>query len=334
MPSFVKTNGDQFVLSDDESQVVKLKGSNFQTPNHPHFFFDRFDFDWVERGMSQVASLGMNCVRQVVGDDQDSHMEALAKYLAVAERYGVRVYLIPGWPHKYAEEGTLDDRENIEFIRRFVELVRDDHRVLAYDLVNEPDWISNDVWQWDQDRATAAHRLRWLRRMAEKLRELDPNHAVSAGATFSYSYWLPEEPFTLESIVDFVDFHYYRRNYRESWPGDEIRRMKSFTDKPIVVGEFGFPTDPSYSIEGEPEHNEELQVEMYARYIRDISAADIVGFLQWALTDCKPGIAHQRTEGTYGILRMDMTWKPVASLIRDSFRAATCWPESVGVRTG
>lgn len=325
MAGFLEVRGDGFVLSDDESRTVRLKGTNFQTPYHPHFFFREFDFDWVRCGMAQVELLGMNCVRQLVNEHHPRYVEAFGKYLDIAEQHGVRVYVIPGWPRKYASDGTREDHANLEFIGRLTEAFGDDPRVIGWDLANEPDWVSHDAWQWDQDRPEAERRLVWFAKMIERIRETDRNHPVSVGATFNYSYWLPDHPFTLESIVDFVDFHYYRRNYRESWLGEEISRMRSRTNKPIIIGEFGFPTDPTFSIAGEPEHNEELQAEMYRRYITDIESADISGFVQWALTDCHPGVPEETSEGTYGILRMDLSRKPAAELIRDIYRVPRVW---------
>ena len=323
--SFVKVRGNQFVLSDDESQIIKLKGSNFQTPYHPHFFFKQFDFDWVKQGMEQVEALGMNCVRQIIRSSHPNYVHALAPYLDIAEQHGVRAYLIPGWPHVYAKEGTAEDAANMEFIKNLVGQVKDDPRVLAWDMANEPDWISHEAWQWDQDRAAAAKRLRWFKRMIEAIKEIDSRHPISVGATFNYSFWMPEQPFTLESIVDFVDFHYYRRNSREHWLGERIQQMKQHTQKPILIGEFGFPTDPNFHIHGEPEHNEELQTEMYNRYISEIASEDIVGFIQWTLTDCIPGEPENPQEGTYGILRMDLSWKPAAELIRDVYSGTKAW---------
>lgn len=321
MTGFLKVRGNRLLMDGDESRPVRLKGTNFQTPYHPHFFFREFDFDWVERGMAEVEALGMNCVRQLIASYHGEYIQALAQYLDIAEQHGVRVYIIPGWPHKYADRGTPEDKANLEFARALVESVKDDPRVLAWDMANEPDWVSHEAWQWDQDRPEADRRLRWFRRMIEEIKSMDPNHPVSVGATFNYSFWLPDEPFTLESIVDFVDFHYYRRNSREYWLGERIRQMKEHTNKPILIGEFGFPTDPTFHIHGEPEHNEELQLEFYDRYISDIAAEDIAGFIQWALTDCNPGIPEETSEGTYGILRMDLSPKPAALLIRDSYQA-------------
>ena len=325
MTGFLKIKGDQFVSSEDESKIVKLKGTNFQTPYHAHFFFERFDFDWVERGMEQVEALGMNCVRQLIGPKHGDYVAAFAQYLDIASKHGVRVYGIPGWPHKYADERTLEDKENLEFLKNLIQPVKDDPRVLAWDMTNEPDWVSHDAWQWDQDREEADRRLRWFRRMIESIKEIDSNHPISVGATFNYSFWMPDKPFTLESIVDFVDFHYYRRNNRSHWLGDRIRETKEHTDKPILVGEFGFPTDPDFHIHGEPEHNEELQHEAYERYITDIAAEDIVGFIQWALTDCISGDPDNPQEGTYGIVHMDLRWKPAAGLIKNIYQATSDW---------
>lgn len=324
MSGFLSVKDRQLVLSDDESKIVKLKGANFQTPYHPHFFFKEFDWDWVKRGMEQVEGLGMNCVRQIVRSSLQDYVQVFGQYLNIAEQHGVRAYVILGWPHLYADEGTPEDRENLEYMRNLVESVKDDPRVLAWDLTNEPDWVSHQAWEWTMDIPAATKRMHWFKRMIDEIKEIDPNHPISCGTNFCYTQWSPEVPFSLESIVDFVDFHYYRRNNRSYWLDERIRQMKEHTTKPILIGEFGFPTYPDFHIHGEPEHNEELQVEYYRHYITDIAKEDISGFVQWALTDCVPGNADEPDEGTYGIVRMDLSWKPAAEMIRDIYQA-TKW---------
>jgi len=71
LSGFLVVSGDRFTLNGDRRREVRLKGTNFQTPYHPHFFFRSFDFGWVERGMEQVRALGMNCVRQLVSADHN-----------------------------------------------------------------------------------------------------------------------------------------------------------------------------------------------------------------------------------------------------------------------
>jgi len=178
-------------------------------------------------------------------------VEALQAYLRIAERNGVRAYLIPGWPHRYAAPGTLEDARNLDFIKEIASAARDDQRVLAWDMATNrlgkpPDLA---VGPGSRGGGQTAHLVRTDDREAQGDRPQPPHLRWDH---LQLLLLASAKPFTLESIVDFVDFHYYRRNYRESWLADEIRRVREHTDKPIIVGEFGFPTDPGFSIHGEP----------------------------------------------------------------------------------
>lgn len=66
-------------------------------------------------------------------------------------------------------------------------------------------------------------------------------------------------------------------------------------------------------------------MEMYASYITDIKKEDISGWIQWALTDCNPGNPSETEEGTYGIVRMDLSWKPAAELINKIYQVEKLW---------
>jgi endo-1,4-beta-mannosidase len=326
---FVAIQGNRFTLN---GQSVKLKGTNYQDPASPWAPLKKWDPDAARRGLALAEELGMNCARLWCRDDGHDPLPSLLEFLDIAERYGIRAYPVLPWPWQ-AEgiERFADDPKVFEYIRDFVAALKDDPRIIAWDLMNEADWVRDDAWHWTMSLPDAEHRLRWFKRAVDEIKEVDDNHPISMGATFSYSLWRPAlslpngpaEPFTLESIVDFADFHYYRRNYRESTLAEEIRAVKDHTDKPVITGEFGFATDPNWSTPGEEVHSEELQVEKYAEYLGDCEQEDIAGLMQWCLIDYHGTIGNG--EEFHGILRTDYSRKPAAEVFQRRFPVERVW---------
>lgn len=324
--SFVTVSGSRLMLGDRE---VKLKGINYDDPDSPWAAFKRWNPDAAREGLALAASIGINSVRVESREDTGDMVPKLAEFLDIAQEHGIRVYAVPNWPHTFPdpqsvpEPGTLEDEENLDFVKRFFGAFRDDPRIIGYDLLNEADWISHEHWQWEQEPETAAKRLVWFRRMYDAIKEVDENHLVTMGATFSYSYWRPSQPFTLESFVDLVDFHYYRRNYRESTMREEIRRVKEHTGKPIILGEFGFSSCPKFSTKGEPVHSEEMQERMYREYISDCVAEDISGVMPWNLIDYREEL--HDGESLHGLFRIDGSPKPAALLYGRELQVEKLW---------
>lgn len=318
---FLTIQGNRFTL---DGQPVNLKGTNYQDPASPWSPFEKWHPDAAERGLAAAEELGMNCARLWSRAGADDGVPKLLQFLDIAERHGIRAYVVPPWPdHKQGVERFSDDPRFFAFIGEYFGALRDDPRILAWDLMNEADWVSDEAWQWTMSLPDAERRLRWFQRVIAAIKEVDANHPISMGATFSYSLWKPAAPFTLESLVDFADFHYYRRNYRESTLAEEIRAVKSHTDKPIICGEFGFSSDPDFSTKGEPVHNEPLQAEMYDEYLRDCEQEDIAGLMQWCLVDYLG--AYGNGEERHGILRTDYSRKPAADVFAERFPVDSAW---------
>src|SRR5690606_10407987 len=73
--------------------------------------------------------------------------------------------------------------------------------------------------------------LDWLALAVEQVRSLDDNHLITAG-------WLHDAESTA-ALVDFVSFHHW--NSADELRG-RIAALRSHTDKPILLQEFGYST--------------------------------------------------------------------------------------------
>ena len=322
--NFVAIRENKFTL---EGRGLRLKGINYSDPDSPWLWFRKWNLQATHRGLAEVAGLGVNCVHMWVPnsfEEVDPHgLDSLAlidEFLHAAELNDIRCYVGLRWQHKWAERGSLGDKANLDYLGVLVDMLKDDPRVVAWDIMNEPDHVSHECWQWNMDPPQAERRLLWLKRMCDAVKEADPIHPVSIGATFSRSYWQPDGALSLQSMVDVVDFHYYRANYRESTLAEEIRAVREHTDKPIVIGEFGFSSCPKCTIHGEPEHSEELQEAMYDEYLSDCESENVAGLLPWVLTDYREEF--ESGESAFGLLRADYTRKPAAALYASRFRVS------------
>jgi len=322
--NFVAIRGNRFTL---EGRGLRLKGVNYSDPDSPWLWFQKWSPQATRRGLAEAAALGVNCVRMWVphsSEEVDPNgpgpFALIDEFLHAAELRDIRCYVGLRWQHKWTERGSLDDQANLEFLGALLEMLKDDPRVVAWDLMNEADHVSHECWQWNMDPPEAERRLLWLKRMCDVVKEADPVHPLSMGATFSYSYWQPDGPLSLESMVDVVDFHYYRANYRTTTVAEEIRAVREHTDKPILVGEFGFSSCPKCTIRGEPEHSEELQAAMYDEYLSDCESGNVAGLLPWVLTDYREEF--KSGESAFGLLRVDYTPKPAGALYASKFRVS------------
>ena len=311
----------QLTIGGDPTKSVRVKGVTFRTPQRLSEFYTAWDPDEVKHCLQAAEALGANTLRVWLPRElDDERMASIAAFVHMVREHGMKAYFILHWPQLYAEEGSSGDAANLSYLGMLTAELAADTTVFGWDLYNEADWVSDESWQWDMDRQAAAVRLSWLRRMTDMLHELDGNHLVSMGATFSYSYWVPDVPFTLESFVDIVDFHYYHRTYRSSTLADEIAACRAHSDKPIMLGELGMSSDPAYKTPGEPVHNEEVQRLAYTEFVDTIrESVECVGCIQWTLADYgKP--QKPQEEEHYGILRTDLSRKPAAEVYAEKYK--------------
>jgi hypothetical protein len=312
MKELIRIEKDRFVLN---NAPVRMKGTNFQTWDMPWALFRVYKLSSVEAGLDDAAALGCNCVRAWISIRNRREQDRFADFVERAAQRGLRIYACFSWKARFGtppDEGRRDEEDLAGVARTW----RNDPRIFAYDIINEPDWISHDHWQWGMEPAAAARRIEWLLAMMRIIRAEDGNHPVSVGLTFNDSWWTPGPALQLLEAADFVDFHYYHRTYRDRSLAEAIREVKARTAKPVLAGEIGNSTDPDYSVEGEPVHSEAVQEEIYGGYARDMIEEPIAGCLQWTLHDyahLKP----EQGETFYGLLRSDRTWKPAARVFRD-----------------
>jgi endo-1,4-beta-mannosidase len=225
---------------------------------------------------------------------------------------GHRKWPTEGWDD-WPSFGTSGDTLDKAYLSAVVGRWKDEAAILAWDLYNEPDFVGDKEFRWAEHRL---NRLGWLARMATEVRRLDRNHLLTIGVALAESNFLPGPGGTrVVDLVDFVSVHYYTRNY----PGESLytvlEGMKKLTRKPIVVEEIGQAT----LIGGiDMSGDDEMQAGFMSDALDGVQTANVSGMLVWTLYDF-PSHANG-SEGYYGLVRADDTWKPAAEVFSGLWR--------------
>ncbi len=312
---YIRIHGNEFRLN---GQPIYFKGTNFQTPTFPWATFQVWDIPVIERCLDLARGLGCNVIRACLTPWEPVEADRFKQFIRMANARGMWIYVFFKWRSRYYRAGREKAAEDFVHAGNAARELSRWPGIMAYDVINEPDWVSHEAWQWAMAPEEALIRIQWLSEAIDVLHQNDPERPVSIGMTFNRSWWTPHEATQLLEAVDFVDFHYYRRTYPGVLLSDAIQQVRQHTNKPILVGEFGMSSDENYSTGGEPHHSETIQAETYREMIREIRSVENAGAIQWSLTahNDKP---RPEGENEYGIIRPDYTLKPAAVVFREKF---------------
>ena len=227
---------------------------------------DTFDPETIDRELGWAAGLGMNTMRVYLHDmlwEQDSvgFLNRIDQYLAIADKHGIRTLFVlcdavwdphpklgkqpeptphvhnSGWvqsPHiDVLRDPTRHD--SLEpYFKGVIGRFKDDPRVLAWDLYNEP---GN---QGEKDGMSPEEKdgkcLLLLRKMFAWAREVNPSQPLTAGPWIKE--WIgphatPLNRFMLENS-DIITFHDYRTLHRTI---ERVGSLKPF-GRPVLCTEY------------------------------------------------------------------------------------------------
>ncbi|MDX2035429.1 MAG: cellulase family glycosylhydrolase [Isosphaeraceae bacterium] len=204
---------------------------------------ETFDPETIERELGWARDLGFNSIRVFLHDipwreDRDAFFRRVDRFLGIAERYGIGVMLVPfdgvwdpspksgrqpapkphlhnsGWVQSPGKE-ILSDPKKIAalegYIKDLVGRFRDDPRVHAWDLFNEPDNPNRNSYGKVELPDKAERALDLLRRSFEWARAIDPSQPLTSGVwwgDWSEENLSPMSRFQLENS-DVISFHDY-----------------------------------------------------------------------------------------------------------------------------
>ena len=326
---FLRVVDDHLLLGD---QPILLKGSNFYPRAAPwQYFWTQWDGPTVAADLAQATELGDNTVRILVpygstygwtdaqtGVVSPLYLDDLRQFVQLAGKQDVRVLItLFDFNGDFPAAGSAAEARQLTYLTTIVNTFRDDDRVLAWDLHNEPD--NYGTWQSANDPNDA---LDWLARIAARTRELDPNHLVTVGAGRDTSFAQTDAAgHTLIGISDFVSLHCYNAPDLDR----QITVVRALAgDKPLILEEAGWPSGPLFSTK----YSEAQQATAYDTITAAARTGALAGAMQWALWDYLPlrNGAYDTFQDAFGLLHRDGSPKPAFSIWRDGFVAPSLPP--------
>jgi len=230
---------------------------------------ETFDPKVIDQELGWAESLGMNSMRVFLHDllwTQDSRglLDRMDVFLGVAAKHRISVLFVffdgvwdpnpkagkqrapkphlhnSGWVQSPGREILGNRARHVElkpYVQGVLRRFKDDRRVLAWDLFNEPDNRNTDAYGAAElpDKPEAA--LSLLEKAFAWAREVDPSQPLTAGIWLDYEGWKKNPPiyrFMLEQS-DIISFHNY------SAPDDmarEVAELIQMFGRPVLCTEY------------------------------------------------------------------------------------------------
>ncbi|MCF7889825.1 cellulase family glycosylhydrolase [Candidatus Bipolaricaulota bacterium] len=340
---FLEIRDGSFYMGGEE---YTIKGANYLTRDHPWRMFDEYDPEQIDKELEMASGLGINAVRVGInfceatglGPDAEplseislQNFDNFEDFLGIADSKGIKVMptvIIHPWNAELKKEGNFHITK--EYLEGWVPDFKDDERILAWDAFNESEIAKENFSKWDLP-SNYSYPV-WTRRIADTLKNLDPNHPVTIGLSDTHpAEEIPKntpENEAKEKVIqalpkyieheDFYCFHYY--TYLE-WFKMTVDKIKEQTNKPIVLQEFGLPTT------GSKWRGEDDQEWYYKKILKWSMEEDLSGLMFWELND-HPEEAFRdnpyNPENDYvddmGVFRDDYSKKPAADKVKEYYK--------------
>jgi endo-1,4-beta-mannosidase len=313
-----------------EVKPLSIRGVNYYPRETPwDKMWTQTPKDVFENDMAAAARLGVNTVRTFLpfglemvkaglladdGPPTSAYQEKLQGLLEAGWKHGIRFVLCFEFDRRVLEAPDAAARWQ-RAMHSMASPLRDDGRVLMWDLMNEPE--SDEKWT----EATRAY----LRGAKDFIKQIDPNHLTTIGITYR------TDRLEKVGLPDVLQYHEYGANRKSARLGPEPvrktidnQRMKQ-TDRPLFIGEFGLSTarDPKHGTSREliskmadSPGTEAEQASVYAVVLEAAKAEGLAGAMPWCLYDYP---IKDADEAQFGLLRADGSEKPAAKVLREAF---------------
>jgi hypothetical protein len=314
---FIEAQGSQLVRL---GQPVTIKGVNYYPQRRPWAeMWAAWDATQTEREWRAARDqLGINAVRvllpySVSGRNRDEGrvnqelLDQLRQLAQIAGNLDMRLIVtLFDFYNDFPAPGTPEEEENFIYLRSLIGHFAGDDRIFAWDIHNEPD--NYPFWK----EGGAPQVLTWLGRMADEVHRLAPNHLVTVGMGTSYYLWQagPDGRRVID-YSDLISIHIYNAE-------DAVRQLeelRTYTDKPILIEEFGWPSGPECSVRAFDEAGQREVFDL----VLGAAQGRTVGVMAWTLRDYHAGPTRRwdTREEHYGLYRPDDSIKPAAEALRD-----------------
>lgn len=226
-----KVESDAFLKN--LSHIKDIVGINYYPKDSPWMeFWENFDVDVVNNDLKEISSLGFNTIRIFVPNDGlvknmsfYDIIEKMESLLKLADDHGLKVLpTLFDFPSSFDFDSyTYYERQLMAMLTHF----KNNEIIIGWDLKNEPDL---DFIIHGESKV-----LECLDYLIDRARIYDDKHPITVGwADASHALYF-------ENKLDFVCFHFYNKPKQLR---NVIERIKSNTEKPILLEEYGTPSYP------------------------------------------------------------------------------------------
>jgi hypothetical protein len=310
---FATVAGDQIVIG---GQPITLRGVNYYPQGKPWAdMWEYWDGYQIERELLQARDeLGINVVRVLIPFGwadwdktvNEEQLDQLRQLTSIAGRLNLRLIMtLFDFSDEFEQATSRATNRQLQYLRAIVPAMANDERILAWDIHNEPDHYN--TWK----RGDAQNVLGWLGMMADEIRRLDPNHLITVGMGQYDNLWQPgPDGRRVIDYSDIVSVHIYNAADAQR----QLDELRTYTSKPILLEEFGWPTGPTCAVQG---FDEAAQAANYHAFLQ-AAQGRTVGTVAWALRDYDsgPSMRWDSHQEHYGLYRPDGSLKPAAEVFR------------------
>ncbi len=321
---FVEIAGDQLVQG---GQKVMLKGINYYPSQHPwSLMWTHWDSHAVERELGKARrELGINVIRVLVpyravegwtdnrGNVNPAMLLRLREFVQIAGRQQLKVIVtLFDWQFDFAPVGSQEEGYDLLYLRTIVNAFKDDDRVLAWDLHNEPDHYP----AWPEGNQAAI--VDWLVRMKAATRAIDQRHPITVGVGKVTSLWqAAPNGTTIADLSDIISVHSYDASAYATIAAQVRSRLR--VAKPVVLEEFGWSSGPE--CRGQY-FDETSQLYLYRKAFEPAVHQNLAGMVGWWFQDPPATQSYSLDEnGHFGLYRRNGAPKPAVAPFR-AFRVA------------
>jgi len=290
-----------------------IKGINYYPQKAAWLeFWNQFNDSIIDEDFKKIKKLKLNTIRifipyEVFGKATVSKQKLnnLKTTLDLADKNQLKVILtfFDFYSNYGISDYTLCDRH----LEQIITEIKEHNAILQYDIKNEPDL--------DFKSHTKNKVLNWLSFISERIQQYDNKTPITIGWSSA------EQAHHLKDEIDVVSFHYYKKpnNFFESY-----KKLKSKTDKSIIVQEFG---KHSYNSFWFPFSNTEVsQAAYYKEMQKQFKLVDSINFVSWTLYDFPKidasvfGILPHKIQPqkNYGIIDVHGNYKEASKFVLNS----------------
>lgn len=317
----IKTKHQEKTLQKTETVMplsFDVKGINYYPQKTPWLeFWTQFDSSIIDKDFNKIKKLDFNVIRIFIPYEafgkatvSNQNINNLKTTLDLADKNQLKVIItfFDFYSDYRISDYTLCDRH----LEQIITEIKGHKAILQYDIKNEPDL--------DFKNHTKIKVLKWLSFISERIKKYDNKTPITIGWSSA------KQAHHLKDKVDVVSFHFYEKPIRFF---ERYTTLKSMTDKPIIVQEFG---KHSYNSFWFPYSNTEAnQADYYKEMQKQFELFDNISFVSWTLYDFPKidssvfgSLPHKiQPQKNYGIIDVHGNYKEASKFVLNSNEKST-----------